>query len=171
MRKKKKVVRFTRFLDVKKAFDQVWHEGLFHKLFKSGVNKAIVRIKINLYTDMESCVKSQSYKSEWFPVLQGRRQGGVLSPFLYLVFDNDLIWELEDSRLGLRAYNINCGSPAVADDKFVLSLSKLGLDRILQICFRHSGKWRYEFQHPKCVVVGNGYLGKLLSMKMFCISI
>ena len=118
------------FLDIKKAFDQVWHEELFYKLVKSGVNKAIVRIIINLFTDMESCVKSQSYKSEWFPVLQGTRQGGVLSPFLYLVFDNDLIWELEDSRLGLRAYNINCGSLGVADDKLVLSLSKQGLDSI-----------------------------------------
>ncbi|MCG8048788.1 MAG: reverse transcriptase family protein [Candidatus Thiodiazotropha taylori] len=141
------------FLDVKKAFDQVWHEGLFFKLYKSGVNKAIVRTIINLYTDMESCVKSQSYKSDWFPVLQGTRQGGVLSPFLYLIFDNDLSWELEDSRLGLCVYNINCGSPAVADDKLVLSLSKLGLDRMLDICFRHSGRWRYEFQPPKCVVI------------------
>ena len=34
---------------------------------------------------MKSCVKSQSHKSEWFPVLQGTGQG-VLSPFLYLVY-------------------------------------------------------------------------------------
>ena len=112
------------FLDVKKAFDQVWHDGLFYKLNKSGVKNVLLKLIINLYTGMESCVKSQSYKSEWFPVLQGTRQGGVLSPFLYLIYDNDLIWELENSRLGLYIFNINCGNPAVADDKLVLSLSK-----------------------------------------------
>ena len=144
---------YTCFLDVKKAFDQVWHDGLFYKLYNCGVNKVIVKVIINLYTDMESCVKSQSHKSEWFPVLQGTRQGGVLSPFLYLVYDNDLLWELEDSQLGLYVNNINCGSPAVADDKLVLSLSKLGIDLMVTICHKHSGKWRYEFQPPKCVVV------------------
>ena len=86
------------FLDVKKAFDQVWHDGLFYKLHNCGVNKTVLGVIINLYTDMESCVKTQSHKSEWFPVRQGTRQGGVLSPFLYLVYDNDLIWELEESK-------------------------------------------------------------------------
>ena len=87
------------FLDVKKAFDQVWHEGLFYKLFKSGVNKAIVRIINNLYTDMESCVKSQSYKSEWFPVLQGTRQGGSSLSFFcirYLIMISFCSWKILD---------------------------------------------------------------------------
>ena len=30
---------FVCFLDVKKAFDCVWHEGLFYKLYNSGINK------------------------------------------------------------------------------------------------------------------------------------
>ena len=43
------------FLDVKKAFDQVWHDGLFYKLHNCGVNKSVLSVIINLYTDMESC--------------------------------------------------------------------------------------------------------------------
>ena len=144
---------FACFLDVKKAFDQVWHDGLFYKLYNCGVNKTILRVIIDLYTEMQSCVKNQSHKSEWFPVQQGTRQGGVLSPFLYLVFDNDLIWELDQSGLGLSIFNINCGSPAVADDKLILSLSKLGADHMIKICYNHSGKWRYEYQPPKCTVI------------------
>ena len=79
--------------------------------------------------------------------------GGVISPFLYLVYDNDLMWELEASEVGLIVHNINCGSPAVADDKLVLSLYKHGLDTLIKICYRHSSKWRYELQPPKCVVI------------------
>ena len=141
------------FLDVKKAFDQVWHDGLFYKLHNCGVNTSVLSVIINLYTDMESCVKTQYHKSGWFPVRQGTRQGGVLSPFLYLVYDNDLIWELEESKMGMYVHGIYCGSPAVADDKLVLSLSKQGMDRMIKICYNHSGIWRYELQPPKCVVI------------------
>ena len=134
------------FLDVRKAFDQVWHDGLFYKLYNRGINRTMLKVIMNLYTDMESCVKTQAHKSAWFPVRQGTRQGGVMSPFLYLVYDNDLMWQLEESHLGLCVCNINCGSPGVADDKLVLSLSKQGMDRMIAMCYDHSGKWRYEYR-------------------------
>ena len=137
------------FLDVKKAFDQVWHDGLFYKLYKCGVNKTVLKTIINLYTDMTSCVKTQSHKSEWFPVLQGTRQGGVISPFLYLVYDNDLMWELDASEMGLFVHNINCGSLAVADDKLALSLSKHGMDTLIKYvtCTHLSGDTNYNHQN------------------------
>ena len=50
---------------------------------------------------MQSCVRSQLYQSEWVPVQKGTGQGGVISPFLYLVYDKDLILEIEESGLGL----------------------------------------------------------------------
>ena len=56
-----------------------------------------------------------------------------MSPFLYLVYDNDLMCQLEESHMGLCVHNINCGSPGVADDKPVLSLSKQGMDWMVAI--------------------------------------
>ena len=41
----------------------------------------------------------------------------------------------------------------MADDKLVISLAKRGLDLMVNICRNHSGKWRYEVQPPKCIVV------------------
>ena len=38
----------------------------------------------DLYEDMFSCVRSQGFTSDWFPVKQGTRQGGCLSPFFIL---------------------------------------------------------------------------------------
>ena len=74
---------YAYYLDIRKAFDQVWHDGLFYKLAKCGIDKAILKVLLNLYTGMESCVRTQSQKFEWFPVLQGTRPGGVISPFLF----------------------------------------------------------------------------------------
>ncbi|MEW8150680.1 MAG: reverse transcriptase family protein [Candidatus Thiodiazotropha endolucinida] len=141
------------YLDIRKAFDQVWHDGLFYKLANCGIDKAILKILLNLYTDMESCVRTQAQKSEWFPVLQGTRQGGVISPFLFLIYTNELLWELDRSGYGICVSNMRCGSPAVADDMLLLSLSKFGLDQMIRICYNSSCKWRYEYQPPKCTVV------------------
>ena len=92
---------------------------------------------------MQSCVRKQHILSDWFDVLQGTRQGGKSSPILYLLFIDGLIKELEYSGYGLCIYDIPLGSPTVADDMVLVSFSKFGLDRMLEICNTYSLKWRY----------------------------
>lgn len=141
------------FLDVRKAFDCVWHDGLFYKLYNMGIDKAIFSILQNLYTGMSSCVKFKGCKSGWFPILQGTRQGGVISPFLYLVFLNDLLYEIEASGLGMCFYNIDLSCPTVADDMLVQSYSKAGLDSLIGICLNYSYTWRFLHNAAKSAVV------------------
>lgn len=141
------------FLDVQKAFDCVWHDGLFYKLYCSGVDHYIYKVLFSLYSGMTSCVKYQGYKSDWFPILQGTRQGGVISPFLYLIFINELLYKLQESNLGLCFVDIFLGSPSVADDMLLCSYSKAGLDGMLRICFAYSQLWRYLYNAKKCSVV------------------
>ena len=141
------------FLDVKKAFDCVWHEGLFYKLYHSGINKVFCKLIINMYMDMSSCVRGRGFKSDWFQVRQGTRQGGVISPFLYLLFINELIYELEKAGLGFFVYSISCGFPTVADDMLVGSYSKRVLEMMLAICFKYANKWRFEYGIIKCLIV------------------
>ena len=141
------------FLDVRKAFDTVWHLGLFYKLSKFSAKGLMLKAIINLYDNMESYVRFKGYTSDSFQVLQGTRQGGVLSPILYLVSIDDLILELKASMEGLIVYNIILGSPTVADDMLLLSLSKSGLSIMMQICYRHSLKWHFMYQAVKCCVV------------------
>ena len=69
---------FVCFLDVCKAFDTVWHLGLFYKLYKFNVTWLMLKAIINLYDSMESRVKFKDYTTEWFSVLQGTRQCGGL---------------------------------------------------------------------------------------------
>ena len=141
------------FLDVKKAFDCVWHEGLFYKLYHSGINKVFCKLIINMYTGMSSCVRGRGFKSDWFDVRQGTRQGGVISPFLYLLFIDELIYELEKAGLGLLVYAIFCGCPTVADDMLLSSFSKKALEKMLAICLKYANKWRFEYGIIKCLVV------------------
>ena len=54
----------------------------------------LLRIIIELHTNMRSCVAYKGHKSFWFDILEGSRQGGVLSLFLYMCFTDDLLEEL-----------------------------------------------------------------------------
>ncbi len=99
------------FLDATKAFDTVWHAGLFVKLFQYGIQSQVLKAVINMYDEMISCVRNRGYQSEWLPVLQGTRQGGVCSPFFYLVYINELLCNLESSKLGFVLHGINVCSP------------------------------------------------------------
>ncbi|MCG7876973.1 MAG: reverse transcriptase domain-containing protein, partial [Candidatus Thiodiazotropha endolucinida] len=102
------------YLDVQKAFDRVWHSGLFLKLYEMGLSLNLLKIVIELHRDMTSCVLYKGHKSEWFDISQGTRQGGVLSPFLYLCFANDLLEELSRCTAGLKMFGYNISCPAVA---------------------------------------------------------
>ncbi|MCG8077811.1 MAG: hypothetical protein JAY75_16445, partial [Candidatus Thiodiazotropha taylori] len=115
----------------------VWHSGLFLKLYEMGLSLNLLKIVIELHRDMTSCVLYKGHKSEWFDISQGTRQGGVLSPFLYLCFANDLLEELSRCTAGLKMFGYNISCPAVADDMLLASLSKRGLDELfLQLALR-----------------------------------
>lgn len=141
------------FLDLFKAFDSVWHQGLFYKLYQYGIRGFTYKAIVDLYTEMKSCVKYNGCTSEWFPVLQGTRQGGVLSPFLFLIFINELLVILKSSGLGLCIFDINCTCPTFADDMYLASLSKFGLDSLLAVCYNYYICWRLICNALKCSVV------------------
>ena len=141
------------FLDGKQAFDHVWHDGLFFKLIEYGIDSTTLLALRNMYSNSRCQVKHQGLLSTDFLIRQGTKQGGKSSPLLYLVFINGLIKELEASNKGLCFYEINFGSPTVADDMVLMSFSKKGLEQMLHICWLYSCKWRYYYNAQKCKIL------------------
>ena len=141
------------FLDARQAFDRVWHDGLFFKLHEYGLPLPLLLNVIELHSNMNSCVLHKGYMSDWFPVLQGTRQGGICSPFLYLCFINDLIVKLENLNVGFSICNSSYCAPTVADDMLLLSLSRKSLQIMLDECNRYSCLWRYLYNPSKCGVL------------------
>ena len=144
------------FLDIRQAFDRVWQDLLMVKLYRKGFNISLIKAITDLYGDMFSCVGSQGVISDWFPVKQGTRQGGCLTPFLYLVFGNDLLDELSKSAYCFMMYGQQCGFLAYADDLLLLSLLKRGMNCLMDICFANSIMERCFYQHLKTnIMVAN----------------
>lgn len=141
------------FLDAKKAFDKVWHDGLLMKLHEMGIDFYMWKVLVSLHANLSSYVLFRGFKSCNFIVTQGTRQGGVLSPYLFLCFIDDLLDQLCASDRGLRISGINVCCPTVADDMLLQSLTKLGLQVLIDICVRYFQIWRLEYNVLKCAVL------------------
>ena len=75
---------------------------------------------------------------QWFLILSGVRQGGVLSPYLYAIYVDDLINVLRGSGLGIHIGSVFVGSIFYADDILLLSPSCHGLQGLLGICDQYA---------------------------------
>ena len=93
LREDKKTYAF--FLNIQKAYDSVWHDGLWYKLWDMGVKGRMWRVIKKMYESSKSAVLLEGEKSDTFTIEQGVVQGCSLSPILFSVFVNDLLKEVE----------------------------------------------------------------------------
>lgn len=140
-------------LDLRKAFDVVWHDGLFYKVFILGINGKFWRFIRNCYKNMTSRVMSDGVSSDVFNVKQSVRQGGVLSPWLYLIFIDGLIKELREAGLGAFIGAIYCGVFLQADDIALLALTPKELQLMIDTCVKYFKMWRSLLNADKSLVV------------------
>ena len=81
-------VKDIMFIDMEKAFDRVPRERLWDILSKDEyrITPILRRAIKSIYSNCESKVKLKSNDTEWFEIKTGVRQGGVLSPLLFIIF-------------------------------------------------------------------------------------
>ena len=125
---------FTCFLDASKAFDRVNHSLLFHKLLDRGVPHYLVRILDYWYCNQTMCVRWAGITSTTFKVSNGVRQGGILSPYLFNVYVDDLSNNLNRCNTGCVVGNSVINHVMYADDLVIFSPCEDGLSDLLKTC-------------------------------------
>ena len=102
------------FIDLKKAFDRVWHEALWATMRKYNINDSIIRAIENLYDKAQSAVLFSGSTGEWFRTTVGVRQGCLLSPTLFNIFLERIMCEALDDYEG----SANIGGRLVTNFSF-----------------------------------------------------
>ena len=112
------------------------------------------------YRHLQGVVRWNGSHSDRFYILRGTRQGSLLSPYLFNIFINDLLNELESSNIGLNIGNAMFNCVTYADDITLLSASATGLQTLIDKCVAYSRKWRFKFnpRKSKCLVIGKKYI-------------
>lgn len=77
-------------LDVEKAFDSVWHEGLLHKLIKLEVPQCLVKVIQNYLRDRSFSVYIGKDHSAPKTIPAGVPQGSLVGPYAFILYLNDI---------------------------------------------------------------------------------
>ena len=127
------------FLDISKAVDKVWHEGLIFKLKQNGVTGSVINLLTNYLTNRKQCVVLNGSSSEFLPIKSGVPQGSVLGPLLFLIYINDL------------EVNLKSKTKFFADDTMLFSIvrdpfiSALELNHDLKLINNWAHQWKMSF--------------------------
>ena len=74
------------FLDISKAFDKVWHEGLLFKLKENGITGSLLKLFENYLHNRKQRVVLNGSSSYYFEIESGVPQGSLLGPLLFLLY-------------------------------------------------------------------------------------
>ena len=83
---------------------------------------------------MKSRVRWECSFSAYFDVLSGIKQGGVLSPRIFILYVNELIERLRRSGIGCHLFSLFVACIMYANDLCLIAPSRGAMQRLLKIC-------------------------------------
>lgn len=139
------------FIDIEKAYDMVWKEGLIYKIASLGIKGRILWWIREFLKERGFKVKIKGKFSERFEMQNGTPQGSVVSPLLFNIMINDLA---EDILVGSK---VSVG--LFADDGVIykrnkhIEIVRRELQEALNNLEKWSNKWGFKISVTKTEVL------------------
>lgn len=144
------------FIDLSKAFDLVNHFILGKKLIEHDIPSGLTYLIMHYLRNQIANVTWQGVHGDYHYIEHGVRQGGVLSPFLFKLYINSVLEDVNNMNegciLGLTRVNIL----AYADDIVLLANTCSSMDILYsRFCLNMNNlKLRINKDKTKCMVYG-----------------
>ena len=134
-------------LDIKGAFDRVWHNGLLAKLKSKGICGQLLKWIQNYLTNRSLQVILNGKSSRTFFFNASVAQGSILGPLLFSIFIDDITEECENELLLFADDStIYCQVDSIAKRNAAVS----SLNRDLAKIKAWADKWKVIFEPSKC---------------------
>ena len=130
---KNKGFAFSVFIDLSKAFDMVDHCILGKKLIEKSVPVDIVLLIMCYLRNQSARVCWNGSSGEYYDINQGVRQGGILSPFLFKLYIDELLCDISDLEVGCRLGFIRLNIIGYADDLVLIADSVANLETMYNL--------------------------------------
>ena len=145
------------FLDIKAAYDSVPRAELWRRCETIGLPDFLIRTLRALFDHNSSQLAIKQKRCSPYGLSAGVLQGSVLSPILYSIYLDLLVFKLRifgpAVRLGDSTSLNFINSLLYADDIVLISKTRGGLQQLLNIAERDSISRGYRFSPAKCVVL------------------
>jgi hypothetical protein len=132
------------FIDLKKAYDSVWREGLFRKMEQEGVPVKLVRLVRVWYQGVNVKVRVNEVLSSSFETKVGVRQGDTLSPLLSNIFINGIVQKVKEDGDGGELGDLRIPVLLFADDMVLMADGEEELERMVRKVKEYCEEWRLE---------------------------
>jgi len=144
---------YVAFIDLRKAFDLVWREGLWEKLLQLGVDGHYLAMLRVWYAGSKTQIRWNGKLSEWYEKELGVIQGDILSPLLFLVFINGLIMCLKAAGIGVKVKGKWLGGIFFCDDISLQAEDPNALQQMLDTVTEYCTKWHIQIGHNKTQIM------------------
>ena len=105
---------YVAFVDLEKAYDSVWREGMWRVAEHYGVSKRVLDILKSWYCGVCSCVRLENECSDYFQTRTGLRQGCVMSPTFFNIYMDRMMSKVVEGQYG----GVTIGEEKVTDLDF-----------------------------------------------------
>ena len=114
------------FIDYAKAFACVDHNTLWKVLQEMGIPDHLTCLLRNLYAGQEAIVRIGHGTTDWFQIGQGVHQGFILSPCLFDLYTEYIMWNagLDKAQTGIKIARRNINNFRYADNTTLMAESE-----------------------------------------------
>ena len=139
----KEWIVFVGVMDMTEAFDNVKQSVLFWKLID--IPPIYLRLLLNIYTKQRANVCWNGTLPDTFPIGNGVKQGGVLSPHFYCIYTDGLFTLLRKKKAGCWVEGKFVRILGYADDLLLLTPSLDGLQKMIKSRGEHNRSLNLSF--------------------------
>jgi exonuclease III len=153
-RTNKNLPTYLAFLDLHKAYDKVWRAAILENLWKGGIRGKSWRLIRKLNLNLKAKIATRFGPTRQIDIIEGIRQGGVLSgpEFAFLV--DRLEKRLQEAGLGvLHGMEDMVASLLLMDDIVLVAESPEQLQVMLSVTSSFANEWHLTFSKDKSKVM------------------